>query len=251
MAKAVKFIYLDWTPQGVKPARRAKLATHKRQAAEAAKPFHADFQLDDVKDLNEDQIQLKLGQISGVNKAQLNVAVTTKHEYGSKGATARAAENVAKKVEMKSTMKWENETDWKDHITKLRNGTDNLNWLLTRYSKKDTLQFIEAGAGGADELAQKFDSKSVEFALVKVVDVVDKSSTVKYAYIEWIGDEAPNMTKGYISSKKAEILHLFEPFTVKIDISSASELTQQGVEDKIKTLSGTKSSVLKKEEKKE
>jgi len=251
MAKAVKFIYLDWTPQGVKPARRAKLATHKRQAAEAAKPFHADFQLDDVKDLNEDQIQLKLGQISGVNKAQLNVAVTTKHEYGSKGATARAAENVAKKVEIKSTMKWENETDWKDHITKLRNGTDNLNWLLTRYSKKDTLQFIEAGAGGADELAQKFDSKSVEFALVKVVDVVDKSSTVKYAYIEWIGDEAPNMTKGYISSKKAEILHLFEPFTVKIDISSASELTQQGVEDKIKTLSGTKSSVLKKEEKKE
>jgi len=180
------------------------------------------------------------------------VAVTNKVEYGSKGATARNAENVKKQVEIKSTLSYVDEKAFKEGLVLLRNGTDGTNWFLGRYSKKDTLEFVGVGTGGADELAQKLNKGFFEFGLVRVVDVVDKSSTVKYVYVEWIGEDVPAMTKGYISSKKSEIQHIFEPFTLKLDVSDASDLTQAGVENKIKTLSGTKSSVVaKKEEKKE
>jgi len=250
MAKSVKFVYLDWTPQGVKPTRRAILATLKKQAADLAKPFHIDYQLDDVKDVTEDLIQARLGHVTGMNKSQLNVAVTTKHEYGSKGATARAAENVQPKVEIKSTVKWENESEFKSAIAKLR--SQSFNWVLVRYLKKDTLQYVANGNGDASEFANNLNKDFIEFGLLRIVDLVDKSSTVKYVCIEWIGPDAPSMLKGYYNSKKAEILRLFEPYTLKMDVSNPSELNQQDVEDKIKTLSGTKSSVVqKKEEKKE
>jgi hypothetical protein len=209
MANAVKFIYLDWTPQGVKASRRAVLATLKRQASDAAKPFHIDFQLDDIKDVTEELIQSRLGHVSGVSKSQLNVAVTTKHEYGSKGATARAAENVQAKVEIKSTVKWENEGEFKDNLAKLR--SNSVNWVLARYSKKDTIQFIGSGNGDASELSGSLNNDFIEFGLLRVVDVVDKSSTVKYAYVEWIGPNCAAMLRGYFNSKKRKFSNYLSP----------------------------------------
>jgi len=135
-------------------------------------------------------------------------------------------------------------------IAKLR--SNSVNWVLARYSKKDTIQFIGSGNGDASELSGSLNNDFIEFGLLRVVDVVDKSSTVKYAYVEWIGPNCAAMLRGYFNSKKAEILKLFEPYTLKLDVSNPAELTQEAVEHKIKTLSGTKSSVVqKKEEKKE
>jgi len=50
---------------------------------------------------------------------------------------------------------------------------------LAAYAKKDTLALIATGTQGLDELLTKVEEDNVNFGLVRVTEVIDKSKTTK------------------------------------------------------------------------
>lgn len=52
-ANTVKFAYIDWTPQSIRPMRKALLSTHKSQVEAVLKPFHVSLQASNRNELGK------------------------------------------------------------------------------------------------------------------------------------------------------------------------------------------------------
>ena len=68
MATTQKFSFIDWTPDTLKPMRRALVSTHKEQVISLLGPFQATVQCSDEQDLAgaANEISKKLGMASGM-----------------------------------------------------------------------------------------------------------------------------------------------------------------------------------------
>jgi len=113
--------------------------------------------------------------------------------------------------------------------------------MVASYIGKHTLSVIGTGSGGVEEMVEKFEESNVNFGLLRIIEVIDKSQTVKFIYVKWQPESVPPMKKAEISVKKGAIDDLFRPFHVDFLISNKSEISAQLVNDRLASVSGAKS----------
>jgi len=257
-AKTVKFAYVDWTPNGMKPFRKATVSTHKGQVQALLKPFHVDYSASDQSDLNDDIILRKIGFSSGTASHVTDKAATAKstvQALPSKGAAAAGRGSVSeeKKTSFTAsskagsgvTIKFTDEDAFKAALKSVRNSNEN-NWILAAYTSKDTLSLVGSGSGGLDELLAKVEEEVPSFGLVRVEQTIDKSKTTKYAYIYWIPESVKTMKKADVGTKKGSIDQIFLPYHVDFTIATKNDITNDAIVDKVAAASGTKSHVVAK-----
>jgi len=262
MAKTVKFVFLDWTPNGMKPLRKALISTYKGQVMNMMKPFHVDFSASDLSELNEGEILVKLGMASGTashitakpkevpkESPKPVEQKTVKKDFTPMARRASPSEsktNPALTKAGQSTIGYSDEEAFKNAMKLIRNDKENIDWLLASYIKKDTLSLLGTGTGGVGELSEKFEEDNVNFGIVRVTDVIDKSKTVKFAYIKWQPDGIKPMKKAEISTRKGAIDAIFAPYHVDLYVSKKEELSQEVIMNLVMSASGSKSNVIAK-----
>jgi len=260
MAKTVKFAYIDWTPHGMKPFRKATVSTHKGQVQAMLKPFHVDYSASEQSDLNDDTILRKIGFSSGTASHVTDKAATAKSTVQAATPWNRGASSGRVSVsgdEKKSSftavskagsavaIKFADEDAFKAAIKSVRNDKEN-NWILASYTSKDTLSLVGTGSGGLDELLEKVEEEIPSFGLVRVEETIDKSKTTKFAYIYWIPESVKPMKKAEVGTKKGSIDQIFLPYHVDFTISTKTDITHDAIVDKVAAASGTKSHVVAK-----
>jgi len=242
LATTVKFVYIDWTPLGMNPMRKALVSTHKRQVATVMKPFHVDFQASEQSDVDEKMILSKIGMASGTA-----LHVTEKKTEDKKTPSSSSAKpSIPKTTSSTGGIGFVDEEAFKNAMKSLRDANSSVNWLLTRYAAKDKLALISTGSGGLDELATKLESDNANYALLRVIDVIDKHKTVKFCFIKWIPDIISPMKKGELNTRSSIILDIFSPYHVDIHAEKKEDLSQHLIEDMVASASGSKSHVVKK-----
>ncbi|GAM25883.1 hypothetical protein SAMD00019534_090580 [Acytostelium subglobosum LB1] len=139
-----------------------------------------------------------------------------------------------------------NESEIKAAIGDLRNDKTPTDWVLLSFEtpKSKKVKLLASGSGGVEALLNQLSDDLVGFGLVRKIDVIDNSETVKYAFIQWIGDKVGLLQKAFVSIATSSIKTLFTPYHVDFQISHKSELSDAIVHTKIQETSGSGSRVL-------
>jgi hypothetical protein len=89
-------------------------------------------------------------------------------------------------------------------------------------------------------MKQYFTSNRFAYGLVRVTDIIDGHTTIKFAFLQWIGNETTMMNKAKVSTFKGSLVEAFSPFHVDLTASELREVTDRIVQDKVSSASGSK-----------
>ncbi|CAH3170357.1 unnamed protein product [Porites evermanni] len=131
-------------------------------------------------------------------------------------------------------------------IADVRSDDTSTNWCVGSYADnnpKKPIDLIGKGADGLQGIVTQLKNDIVAYALLRVQDVVDGITTVKFVFITWVGENVKPMTKGKISTHKATIEKAFHPAHVTIYANALGELSEDIVMSKVQNASGSKSHV--------
>ncbi|PQE33072.1 hypothetical protein CJF32_00007639 [Rutstroemia sp. NJR-2017a WRK4] len=88
------------------------------------------------------------------------------------------------------------------------------------------------------DLIDDFSEGRIQFAFVKVKD--PNTTLPKYVLIGWCGEGVPERTKGYFTSHLAAVSKILHGYHVQVTARSDSDLTPEGIVQKVADASGAK-----------
>lgn len=127
------------------------------------------------------------------------------------------------------------------------NGND---WIAFTYHdvKSNEVGLLGTGSGGVAELSTHLKDDNVVYALVRKIDRIDDSNTVKIAFVFWTGENVNRMLKARLGTHKGFVNSFFAPFHVDLNATQHSEISDEIVLDLIRFSSGSKVHVLNAEQ---
>jgi len=135
----------------------------------------------------------------------------------------------------------------RDAIKEVRdaNGSDT-NWMAITYDNPKTmkLKLLGKGTGGADELAGLLQPEMAVYGLIRVVDRIDNSDTVKFATVLFLGEKLPRMLRARISVHQNSVKEFIGQAHVDYSCSTAAELNNEVIVSKVTITSGSSSRVI-------
>jgi len=125
----------------------------------------------------------------------------------------------------------------REALAQLRSGE--VNWVLYGYQgdNANSIVLLSQGTGGVEELSDHLRDDVVGYALVRLIERVDESDTVKFAFINWTGDNIPRMLRARIGTHSGA--GCMQPYHVDINASSRNEVTEDIVRSKVQKAAGT------------
>jgi len=135
----------------------------------------------------------------------------------------------------------------RDAIREVRdaNGSDT-NWMAVTYDNPKTmkLKLLGKGTGGADELSGMLTPEIAVYGLIRVVDRIDNSDTVKFATVLYLGEKIPRMLRAKISVHQNAVREFIGQAHVDYSCSTPAELTNEVIVSKVTITSGSSSRVI-------
>ena len=102
------------------------------------------------------------------------------------------------------------------------NDTD---WCCLGYEGRK-LKCAGKGSGGLEALVQTFKDEQVQYALLRMIKMDDggDSKRIKFVFVCWVGEHAPAMKKGSVTSHKPLVAELFKGHHVSRALMERAEL---------------------------
>eukprot|EP00475_Leptophrys_vorax_P015824 TRINITY_DN2218_c0_g1_i1.p1 TRINITY_DN2218_c0_g1~~TRINITY_DN2218_c0_g1_i1.p1 ORF type:complete len:320 (+),score=108.78 TRINITY_DN2218_c0_g1_i1:82-1041(+) len=242
----VRFAFVDWTPDRTHPLKKSFISTQKGNIKKLFEPYHVDLLATDNSDLDEGFILKKLGAASGT----LSNVVDQKSEDKPKWVPRNSAASVSKpkgpsisSINSAVKISFVNEDEFKAGLAAVRDATSETTWFLSALNDKLALEVLGSGSGTVEDLLANVREGTANYGVVRVVDVIDRSTTLKFAYIVYMPEDVPPMKKGKINTISGNIKDLFAPVHVDFFINTKEEISQDAVVDKVQFASGSKSHV--------
>jgi len=245
LAKTTKFVFISWTPEGIKPLRKALLSTYLPQVSELLKPYHVSFNWSERNELNEKAILDKIGASAGTAS---HVVAHAENKQSAAAAKPKASPMVPSSIREDRKLNIVEEEALHAAIKDLRNDGSETNWVLIGYTDNnvDSLALKGSGSGGLEEIGSKLDDTQVLYGLFRVTESFDKTNRVMFGFFKLLSSShvaIPPVKKALISTHMGFITKLFQPYHVEFLLDSASEFTPDMVHHRIQTMMGTKSNV--------
>eukprot|EP01132_Coremiostelium_polycephalum_P002129 gene2129-2623_t len=260
-SNTIKFAFINWVGDDIHRMLRARLGTHSGTVKELVQPYHVDIQCSNLSEISEQIIEDTVSKASGTasrvlsdqpsrpnptgafNKSTTHTSSPSTGGYRSTGSVGSKGPSSVP-TSSGSVVSCENEQDLKDTIKDVRNDSTDTNWCLVGYKNDTTLVVLGKGSGGADELATHLNPNIVAYGLVREVERFDLSDTVKFAFINYVGDDIPRMFRAKLGTHSGKVKEFFSPYHVDLHASNPSEITASIITSKITQNSGTSSRVL-------
>ncbi|XP_074443144.1 uncharacterized protein LOC141743278 isoform X1 [Larus michahellis] len=122
----------------------------------------------------------------------------------------------------------------KEDVGNPRAGT---NWAVFGYEKHHDLKLLDSGAGGPDELAEKFSTASIMYGLCRIQD--PGTSAHRVVLINWVGEKAPESQREACAGHLPAIRAFFREASVVLSARRAEEVTQEGLSRALAKLAPT------------
>lgn len=144
-------------------------------------------------------------------------------------------------------MLFEDEEACRAVLADVRSDATPTNWAILTYnapSKSKTLKVHGSGSGGFEEFVNSLQDDLVCYSLIRLTEVVDQSTTVKFVFVNWVGDNINRMQRAMLATHKGFVSKLFSPFHVDHECNRKDEISEAIVMAKIKKAAGTANFVL-------
>jgi|ERR1712137_366374 len=115
----------------------------------------------------------------------------------------------------------------REALDQLRSSESSINWVLFGYRSRDTLELLNAGDGGLEELKSNLGPADIRFALLECVVTGDQYNSVKFILVTWIGNDVPaGVTKAKAAGHRKELVNF-----ITESVAVAAEFQPQSLED--------------------
>jgi len=106
------------------------------------------------------------------------------------------------------------------------------------------LKFLGSGSGGTEELKTFLEDDAITFALVRVTDKIDNSVTVKFIWVNWLGNSVGRMMKARLSTQLGSIEAVIGQHHISHSCSTQNEISHAMIMEKVMGASGSGSKVI-------
>jgi len=238
-SETVKFAFILFIGDKVGTMQKARISVHTGAVKDFIGQFHVDITATSTSELSDDILSRKIQDTSGSGTRVLD-------ESGARQATKQGSSKSASLPRSASNSKDSLSFEDQEAIKQLRAG--DVNWVLYTYSagNPNTVVLKEKGTGGVDELVSHLDDATVGYGLVRLIERIDESDTVKFAYINWTGDNIPRMLRARLGTHSGAVKEFLSPYHVDINASQKSEVTEDIVRSTVKKAAGTADHVIAK-----
>ncbi|EFA83737.1 putative actin binding protein [Heterostelium album PN500] len=242
-SETVKYAFIQWIGDKVGILQKAFVSIATSHVKTLFTPFHVDFQISSLSEISDSIVQTKISETSGSGSRVLN-------ESGTRNQTT-ASTSVRKSVAPGSLVNKDavtlgNEQEVREALREFRSDDNETNWVLFGYDapNSNTIVLLGKGTGGPSELIDNLRDDIVGYGLTRIVEKIDNSNTVKFAFINWTGENIHRMQRARLGTHSGFVKQLVQPYHVDISCADKSEITEEIVVTAITKNSGTKSSVL-------
>jgi len=225
-----RYVYINWIGDGVPAMKKAKIGTNKASVTEIVGHYNMEITADTKSEITAEAIQDKVYSTTGSKSTAKNPWEFQQTE--SKKTEKKAASHVP----TQSTVLFLNEDAIRNALKDVRNDNSATNWMLTRYTKDGRLELMGTGSGDISEVAAKFTDDNVYYGLIRVQQKIDASTTIKFIYLHFIGENLAPRLRGIISTHKGAVDEVFYPSHTKIFGSSLDLFTPNWVQEILKEL---------------
>ena len=237
----VKFVFLSFLGARLPPLERARTSTVKGALSSAFSPFHAEMmRMTEPGEVTDQAVDELLHEMFGSAKAEAAVSDGSirvgmrRIQMSDKGASIpstasafSAAQSLQVPPELLAAVK-----DVRD------DGAEE-DWVLARLSADArALAHVDHGAGGAEALAARLTQDAIYYGIVRTKDVIDNSTTIKFAFLSFLGDNLSPMLRAKASTVKGSVSSIFAPFHAElIGLSDPAEVTSRAVDKAVGAVS--------------
>jgi len=247
----IKFAYIRFIGDNIPRMLKARLGTHSGVVNAFFSPYHVSIEANALSEITDDVIMKTIRNASGTTVRVLaDDAVQRKPPVTSSGTRPTSTNTtkqpaVPKVLGQTQTLKFPDLDGLKADIKEVRNDTSSTDWCLFGYEggKGNTIVSLGKGSGGLEELLQNTKNDIVCYGLLRKTLQIDESLTVKFAFIQWIGENIDRMHKARLGTHKGAINELFAPYHVDLLCNNVSEVNDDLIMQKIKDASGTANKV--------
>lgn len=247
--KTVKFVYIHWIGESVPFTKKGKFGVVHGSVKKHFQPSHCVIETGHKTDLSEEEMMKLISETSGRTNKVLDATDAAQRQ--DRGFTSSS--NVIKTGKAQSSFQTPGavavnvDGSLIEAIADVRSDETPTNWCVGSYGEKNPKKPIVLAGKGTDGLKgilPLLESDLVAYALLRVVDVVDDITTVKFVFITWVGENVKPMTKGKISTHKSTVDKAFHPAHVTIYATTSGDLSEGDIMSKVQNASGSKSHVM-------
>jgi len=247
----VRFVYIRWVGPNIHRMLKARIGTHSGGVKELVAPFHVDIEADRLSELEEhvvrDVVRKNAGIASRVLDKTVNSAPTPGQKFTPSGGGARATSSSSPKgsasipKEGPASVTFSNKSEIESAIRDVRSDLTDTDWVLASYDgpNSNNIVLLGSGAGGAQELISNLKDDIVAYGIVREVHRFDDSNTVKFAFINWQGQNIHRMLRAKLGTHSGAVKELFQPYHVDLIAEKHEEISPEIVSSLIKTNMGT------------
>ncbi|PRP81054.1 hypothetical protein PROFUN_11132 [Planoprotostelium fungivorum] len=253
-SETVKFAYIRFVGEQIPRMLRARLGTHSGAVNAFFHPYHVTIEATEKSEISDDIIYKSIKAAAGtavhVLPDQARPNVTQQWQPRNTGGTNTTNATTKAPVPKASLagdqgLKYADESAIRNAIKEVRADDNPTDWALVGYEgdKGSTLVLNGKGSGGLEELRSHLRENAVGYGLLRTTDKIDNSVTVKFVFINWVGEKIDRMHRARLGTHKGQVHDLFAPFHVDINAAVESEVTADIVREKVQDASGSGSKV--------
>ena len=125
-------------------------------------------------------------------------------------------------------------------LSDVRSDASPTDWALCALEPDgSSLRLVGKGEGGAEALAAQLSDDAVFYGLVRRTDQIDKSTTIKFVFLSFIGSALSTMKRAKVSTVKGAVSEVFAPFHAELmSATEPSEVTSATVDALVRELGG-------------
>jgi hypothetical protein len=259
-----KFVYIRWVGNNVPRMQKAKLGPHAGDVYNLFAPCHTSLDNPDLNEVTDENIMKEIMKASGTYQHVLanhpvsrpNPQAQQTHQQTQPKQTAPrpvvekkppsdthggASKTVEKVIDFQDL------DSIKQAISDVRYDGSDTDWVLITYDgpRSNTLKLEGVGSGGLDELKSHLKENVVMYGLLRMIEKIDDSVTVKFCHIDWRGERIHTMQRAKLATHSGAVRDLFHPFHVDLNATTDDEITENLIMKKIQSAAGTAVYVLK------
>ena len=221
LANTTKYAFLDYTPDGIAPMRKALLSQHKSQIQQLLQPISSSIQASKLTELTEDAVMQGIGESSGTKSN-----ITSKAAFSSpavdisRSAASKEVDYIGSHARSERPLQLKDESSIRGAFKAVRADADPTNWALVGFSDATykELELKASGSNGIPELQAALDPNQPQYALFRTTEQIDKTTAVRFSFLRIVPTTLPPSKKAMIGTNGGFISELFKVSQHKLRI---------------------------------
>jgi len=246
-SEIIRFVFIKWYGPEIPRMLKARVGTHVGTIKEIISPFHVDIEADRLSELEESVVRDVVRKNAGIASRVLDKTHATAASPSSRASPPSGRSPSSANTAPSSVPKESNSVTFSDRseieaaIREVRNDASDHDWVLVTYDgpNSNNIILLGTGTGGAEELISHLKDDIVAYGIVREVHRFDDSNTVKFAFINWQGQNIHRMLRARLGTHSGAVKDLFQPYHVDLHAEKPEEITPEIVSSLIKTNMGT------------